>query len=83
MAQRYADAAKETNNPMRRALLHERAANCLLRGGEVAKSLHRAQEAHALFRDIHPGEAVEFRCRFTALLLSNSTGKVSVEFFDP
>jgi len=81
VARKYLDAIPHAKDPMRKALLHEKAAACLLRAGEVAKSLHYAKEAHTLFREIDNREADEFRCRF-AVQLSNSGNTVSTDFFN-
>lgn len=76
------DKIPHAENPMRKALLHERAATFLLEADKLDDSLRQAQEAHTLFMGIRPGEAQKFRNRFSRLLRSKSKGEVAVEFFD-
>lgn len=81
---RYRDAAAKAKDPMRRALLHERAARCLLEEGQVAESLQHAKRAYETFRDgVHPSEAHRFKARFMACLRSNSIDPASLEFLTP
>lgn len=51
-ASKYIGALQNAPNPMRRALLHQRAAECLEQDGKVAESKHHAQEAERLFTQI-------------------------------
>lgn len=81
-ARKYLDAIPRTKNRMREALLHERAAKCLLKDGELEESLRHAHEAHTIFKGIDTRAAERFKDRFTAWLSSASRGAVSVEFFE-
>jgi hypothetical protein len=92
MARKYLDAIPKTRNPMRKALLHERAAKCLLDEGRLDEALHQALEAHNAFKgaclcdvphgmEANMGEAQKFVGRFRRILHSKYGGEVSVEFF--
>lgn len=90
LAQRYLEAIPKAGNPMRKALLHERVAECLLDAGKLDEALRHALEAHNSFKgaclcdgQANLGEAQKFVDRFRRVLRSKYGGAVSVEFFGP